>query len=161
MKNLSSLSKLVGILLLVGTLGVFQSSFTWKETTDDLSVNRVLFNGAPLYTSTMLLDARGVLALVEGTLANDNAKKIPFQVYVKRGDVVIAQASSVNSRLVNEIEVGRLLMGAQKGDELIIEPIEPNKGQARRVIKLAGYTLYQWFPIIRGFPITQGSGNGC
>lgn len=139
---------------MVGILTFAQSSFTRKDA-DDLSRSQVMFNNIPLTTSTMLLDARGVLAMVEGDPTNVHAKKIPFLVYVKRGDAIVNQASSETSKRVNEVELGKLLMGAKNGDELIIEPIKPDQEKSRRVIKLAGYTLYHWFPIPRE------PGNGC
>lgn len=154
MMNLSSFSKLAGVLLTVGILTLVQSSFTSK-TTDELSVSRVIFNGAPLSTSTMLLDARGTLSMVQGDAADVQSKKIPFQVYLKRGDVIIKQASSVQGRIEHEVEVGKLLLGAKQGDELIIEPVQSQRAQARHVVKLAGYTTFHWFPI------AMGAGNGC
>lgn len=154
MKNQSNNKKVASILLLVGILAFAQSSFTKKEA-DDTSQSRVMLNNRPLTTSTILLDARGVLTMVEGGPANVNAKKVPFQVYVKRGDAIISEASSETNKAIHEVEVGKLLIGAKKGDELIIEPIGNNSEQVRQVFQLAGYTMYHWFPIPRE------PGNGC
>jgi hypothetical protein len=153
-KKQSTRTKLASILLMVGILTLVQSSFTRKEA-ENMARSRVMFNNMPLTTSTMLLDARGVLTMVEGDQANVHAKKIPFRAYVKRGDAIISQASSETSKTIHEVEVGKLLMGAKKGDELIIEPVAKNSEQVRRVVKLAGYTQFHWFPIPRD------PGNGC
>ena len=139
---------------MVGILTLAQSSFIRKEVWNSAQ-NQVMLNNMPLTTSSMLLDARGVLTMVEGNSANVNATKIPFQVYVKRGDVIISQASSENGKAVDEVEVGKLLMGAKRGDVLIIEPIGQDTDQTHWVFTLAGYTLYHWFPI------PGMKGDGC
>ncbi|HEV7347752.1 hypothetical protein [Telluribacter sp.] len=154
MRNQSTSRKIAGVLLIVGILTLAQSSFTRKEA-GDISRRQVMFNNMPLTTSTMLLDARGVLAMVEGDPADVNAKKIPFQAFIKRGDVIINQASTRTSRTANEVEVGKLLLGAKKDDELIIKSIGENAEQTRRVLKLGGYRIYHWFPI---GPVSAGGG---
>lgn len=92
MKNVSNSSKVVGALLVVGLLTLVQSSFTRRENSD-LSHRRILLNGVPLGTS-MLLDARGVLKMVEGDLTKTSAKVIPIHVYLKRGGYTIREVSS-------------------------------------------------------------------
>lgn len=167
MKNLMNAPKLLGTLLIVGMLTLAQSGFALKKPANS-PFSPILFNGAPFYSSEITRDARGSLTVVDGDAISTQAKKVPFRVFLKRGDVVInrvysddsrpeddVEANSDSSRTVGVVEVSQVLAGARTGDKLIIESGSANQKKVQRVINVAGYTMIRWFRI-PGQP-----GTGC
>ncbi len=154
MKKMQNISKIAGVLLIAGLLTLVQSAFNTRET-EDLAYSRVLFNGQPLGVSTMTLDARGVLTVIANDPTLTKVITIPFRVYLRRGELTVKQVDSQSGQALNEVEISKLLVAARQGDELVIEPLGANLQKTQKVIILAGYKVYYWFPI------PGMKGDGC
>jgi len=67
--------------------------------------------------------------------------KVPFRIYLKRGDVVINRGMSSDTRELKEIYVEEILNMARFGDKLVVEYIQKEKETTKCVIVLEKYLL--------------------
>lgn len=153
MKKLQGTLKVGVVLVIAGLLTLVQSAFNTREA-EELSNSRVLFNGQPLTVSTMTLDARGVLTVIANNPTLTEVRAVPFRVYLRRGDLIVKKTDSHSNQAAEEVEISKLLVAARQGDELVIEPVGGNLQKKQKVITLAGYKVYYWFPM----PGMQGDG---
>lgn len=98
--------------------------------------NPLTINGHPLNNDTLSPDSRGVLAVVDGDPASQRHKPVSFRVWLRRAGVIVRLGASSETRVVQSVQLAKLLRFAQFGDELIVEPAQPGNQRGRRVIKV-------------------------
>ncbi|WP_247233063.1 hypothetical protein [Telluribacter sp. SYSU D00476] len=126
-----------------------------RTEVEGLNETSVLLNGKPLYAASLSVGSRGTLAVVVADPETDEAVKIPFRIYVKRGTAVVSLTGSDFGQPLREVELGKILAHAQAGDELVIEPTEKSQIEARRVIRVNGFPFCNWL-LLR-----NKTGDGC
>lgn len=118
---------------------VFCASFTLSSIAQT-SCNPLTLNGKPLDITNFTVLSKGTLVWGKATPSAASAdNKIPFMIYLKRGNKIISEGASSPTNVVYEIEVGQILTLAQYGDELIIEPARKQDAQQKQVIGLHKY----------------------
>ena len=135
--------------LVVSTCGVGRTG------AESLSETSILLNGKPLYAASLSLGSRGTLAVVVADPETDEATKISFRVYLRRGATVISLTDSYMDQPLREVELGKVLALAQAGDELVIESAEKSQIKAKRVIRVNGFPFCNWL-LLR-----NKTGDGC
>ncbi len=140
------ITAMLGLLVLAG---IFISARTIDAGT--ASPGPVLLDGKTLHTSQIWLNSNGKLSLVVRSSESVAAARVPFRVVLKRGSMIISRAVSETG----EMEISRLLKLAALGDELVVEPLDKNLSNARRVFRVGQYPSFHWIPALRI------QGDGC
>ncbi|MCU0338931.1 MAG: hypothetical protein MUE30_03535 [Spirosomaceae bacterium] len=114
---------------------------------DNFYANPLLLNGRPLDLKTFSAASRGVLTFVKGDPYACNMPKVPFVIYLKRGDQIINEGVSSSSYERTQVEIGPIMDIARFGDELIILPTRASDQHAKQVIQLTKFLpdLFQVF----------------
>lgn len=111
--------------------------------------NPLTIDGKPLNYATFSIASQGMLAVVMGNPESSEATKVPFRVYLQRGNQQINALAG--SQPLYEVDVARVLAIARVGDHLVVEPIYKSDWRGKRIIKVVDYgvvPLYKWFPLL-------------
>ncbi|UFH53747.1 hypothetical protein [Spirosoma sp. KNUC1025] len=95
--------------------------------------NPLTLNGKTLDHATFSIISQGKLAVVAGNPETEEATKIPFRIYIRRGSTVLQEGASGE---VYDVDIASVLAFAQLGDELVIDPVRETDEPARRVLKV-------------------------
>jgi len=106
----------------------------------EVARNPLVLNGQPLDYGIFSAASRGKLTVTAINAAKTEAK-VPFRIYLKRGDVVINRGMSSDTRELKEIYVEEILNMARFGDKLVVEYIQKEKETTKCVIVLEKYLL--------------------
>ncbi|GAB3175591.1 hypothetical protein [Telluribacter humicola] len=144
------------ILIQVVALAILTSSFVFsKRDNEKINYNPIRLNGQPLDYNRLTLGSRGTLAVVVANPETEEAIKVSFRVYLRRGTAVVSITDSYMDQPLREVEIGKVLAQAQAGDELVIEPTEKSQIEAKRVIRVNGFPFCNW--LLLG----KKTGDGC
>lgn len=124
--------------LILVALSLCCSGLLWAKG-DNFYANPLLLNGRPLDLKAFSAASRGILTFVKGDPYGCNLPKVPFVIYLKRGNEIINLGASSSTREVYEIEVSSVLGMARFGDELVIMPARPSDQHAKQVIRLTKF----------------------
>lgn len=109
----------------------------------DSSVDPLLVNNRPLNYALLSTTSRGLLTVVLETATHEKGARIPFRVYIKRDGDIVANRARHEDQSVTEIQLGDVLIVAQPGDWLVIEPTR-KEDQLPRYTLLLKSPLYSW-----------------
>lgn len=118
--------------------------------------NPLTIDGKPLDYATFSIASQGMLAVVTGNPESPEATKIPFRIYLQRGNQQIHALAGMQP--LYTVDVARILAVAKVGDHLVIEPIHKSDWRGKRIIKVVDYgmaPLYMWLPLL------TKRGDGC
>ena len=118
--------------------------------------NPLTIDGKPLDYVTFSIASKGMLAVVTGNPESSEAVKIPFRIYLQRGNQQIHALAG--QQPLYTVDVARILAVAKVGDHLVIEPIHKSDWRGKRIIKVVDYgmaPLYMWLPLL------TKRGDGC
>jgi hypothetical protein len=107
------------------------------ETVGTFFINPLLLDGNTLDYSTFSLQSKGELSLVKGGALTGNPIQIPFYVYLRRNGRIIQLHGEETLKLKRlKIDLSMIMKFALPGDQLIIEPVNKEDWQAKRILKL-------------------------
>lgn len=94
----------------------------------------LFLDGQPVDGQTFPVETRGILTVVLDEPILTTGRRIAFSVSLRRGGKIVE--APLQGRTVFELDLGQVLAGARKGDELTIDPADPRHFSARRIIRL-------------------------
>jgi hypothetical protein len=109
------------------------------ESVGKFFCNPLLLDGQPLDYRAFNVASRGELTLIKGDALTGSPMQIPFYIYLRRdGKILGQQSDKALKKKLWKIELPTLLKFAEPGDQLIIEPVNKEDWQAKRILKLLG-----------------------
>jgi hypothetical protein len=109
------------------------------ESIGSFFVNPLQQDGYPLDYSKFNIAAKGKLTLIKGNAVTGMPMLIPFYIYLRRdGKILGPQSDKALKKKLWKIDLPTLLIFAEPGDQLIIEPVNKEDWQAKRILKLLG-----------------------
>lgn len=141
----------LGILIFVAatTLPATSTSHTGGDT--KMAVN-LLLDGQPLNQAELSTVSSGILTV--NSLESDS--KMPFRIYLKRGDQKLSFGGQPNGKGQYEAEIGFWVSRARFGDALVVETMgSAAENQKPKVV----FTKYL-FPLLFK-KVTAQNGDGC
>ena len=101
--------------------------------------NPLALDGYPLDYGTFNIGSKGELTLIKGSALTDNTVQIPFYVYLRRNGTILKldDEEAMKPQHV-KVDISTILKHAEPGDQLIIEPVNKEDWQAKRILKLLG-----------------------
>ena len=138
-------SQTIRITLAACLFCTLQASVALPKTTDSRE-NALLLNGTEINTGQFGHVVRGTISLAKNS---SNPKSlISFHIYLKRhGRIINAEGYSHNFA-VWHWEIADILKSAEPGDQIIIDPAEPQNAAGRKVITVKRTQIlpqFQWF----------------
>jgi hypothetical protein len=109
------------------------------ETVGNFFINPLLLDGQPLDYRAFSLKSKGELTLIKGAAITGNTVQIPFYVYLRRNGTIIKlhDEEALSPRYL-KIDMSTITKFALPDDLLIIEPVNKEDWQAKRILKLLG-----------------------
>lgn len=99
--------------------------------------NPLMLDGKPLNYGQFNLASKGGLTVSKGAAISGQITQIPFHAYLRRnGTKVLLPGMETCDRQHTKIEVSEILIYANPGDQLVIEPVRKEDGPAKRILKL-------------------------
>lgn len=99
--------------------------------------NPLLLEGKALDYYSFSLKSEGELTLIKGAALTGDTVQIPFYVYLRRNGTIIQLHGEEKLKLKHiTIDISKILKSAEPGDQLIIEPVNKEDWQAKRILKL-------------------------
>ncbi len=150
MKTLSFIGlAALGILICVAATTAVPTA---NSTNDAKMSVALLLDGQPLDQAGLSTVSRGVLTI--NSLESDS--KMPFRIYLKRGDQKLSFGGQTNGKEQYEAEIGFLVSRARFGDALVVETVgNAAENQKPKVV----FTKYL-FPLIFK-KVTAQNDDGC
>jgi hypothetical protein len=150
MKKLSFVGLAVfGILVFVAATTAVPTA---NSTNDAKMAVALLLDGQPLNQTELSTVSSGVLTV--NSLESDS--KMPFRIYLKRGDQKLSFGGQTNGKEQYEAEIGFLVSRARFGDALVVETVgNAAENQKPKVV----FTKYL-FPL-NFTKMTAQNGDGC
>jgi hypothetical protein len=109
------------------------------ESIGSFFCNPLQLNGYSLDYGKFNIAAKGKLTLIKGNAVTGMPMLIPFYIYLRRdGKILGPQSDKALKKKLWQIDLPPLLMYAEPGDQLIIEPVNKEDWQAKRILKLLG-----------------------
>jgi hypothetical protein len=100
-------------------------------------VNPLYLDGQPLDYSAFSIKSKGELMLIKGDAITGNPMQIPFYVYLRRNGTIIKLHGEETLKPQHiKVDISPILKLAVPGDQLIIEPVNKEDWQAKRILKL-------------------------
>lgn len=100
-------------------------------------------NGKPFNMQRCYTDTKGKLSLMMGDPKSAKASPVPIKVYVRRkGKIIAEQSASTDAKGQLEVELSTLLLHANPGDELVVEPVRPSDQKGKCVVILKSKPLF-------------------
>jgi hypothetical protein len=100
-------------------------------------LNPLLLNGRTLDLNNFFLGTKGILSVVKGKPETNEAKAIPFYVYIRRdGKIIEDSKMSFLNKTLFKIELSDIFPFCKRGDLLIIKPVRGEDWKAKRILKL-------------------------
>jgi hypothetical protein len=125
---------------------------TANSTNDAKMAVALLLDGQPLDQAGLSTVSSGVLTV--NSLESDS--KMPFRIYLKRGDQKLSFGGQSNGKEQYEAEIGFLMSRARFGDALVVETVgNAAENQKPKVV----FTKYL-FPLLFKEATSQ-NGDGC
>jgi len=112
--------------------------------------NPVTVDDCPVDSDAFSINTRGVLALVDGDLRSPKHKKVPFRVFIRRSGKIVKQWPAGSASNQYSLQLKTLMPFVRFGDELVLEPVGPDRKWSRRIIRVAIMNWINWF-----------TGDGC
>ena len=101
--------------------------------------NPLALDGYPLDYAAFSLESKGELTLIKGSALTDDTMQIPFYVYLRRNGAILKLRGEEATKLQHiKVDISTVLKQAAPGDQLIIEPVNKEDWQAKRILKLLG-----------------------
>lgn len=100
------------------------------------SCNPLVLDGNPLDYNFFSIISRGTLTVVAGDPVSKEATLIPFRIYLRRNGMIIQKGASDSGRQRYDVDIATLLVLAQPGDELVVDPARKADWLARRIIRV-------------------------
>jgi hypothetical protein len=99
--------------------------------------NPIRLNGQPLDYNTFSMQSTGELTLVKGAPVSNTTVQIPFYIYLRRNGTIVKldDEEALQSRHI-KIDISTILKFALPNDQLIIEPVNKEDWQAKRILKM-------------------------
>lgn len=114
------------------------NEFERSEEGRDLIIhcNPIRLDGHSLDYTQFSIHSQGELTLMVGDPDDDDARAIPFQVYIRRDEKIVEDFASgfVGGRM--KMEMSQVLAKSQPGDQLIINPLMEKHWKAKRILKI-------------------------
>jgi hypothetical protein len=99
--------------------------------------NPLLLNDQPLDYNHFSLESKGQLKLVKGGTGASDMVEIPFYVYLRRnGTMIPLPGDNPLKQKHMSVDISTIMKLAQPGDHLIIEPVNKDDWQSKRILKL-------------------------
>jgi hypothetical protein len=99
--------------------------------------NPLALDGYPLDYRAFSLESKGELTLIKGAALTDDTIQIPFYVYLRRNGAIINLPGKEGTKPQHiKVDISTILKHAAPGDQLIIEPVNKEDWQAKRILKL-------------------------
>lgn len=125
---------------------------TANSTNDAKMAVALLLDGQPLNQTELSTVSSGVLTV--NSLESDS--KMPFRIYLKRGDQKLSFGGQPSGKEQYEVEIGFLMSRARFGDALVVETV----GNAAENQKLKVVFTKYLFPL-NFKKATAQNGDGC
>ncbi|HEY8934968.1 MAG TPA: hypothetical protein VIM65_07090 [Cyclobacteriaceae bacterium] len=99
--------------------------------------NPLRLDGYTLDYRAFSLESKGELTLIKGATLTSDTVQIPFYIYLRRDGTVINLPGKEAKRPQHvKVDISTILKYAAPGDQLIIEPVNKEDWQAKRILKL-------------------------
>ncbi|MCF0073297.1 hypothetical protein LZD49_22655 [Dyadobacter sp. CY261] len=141
-------TKTLKIIFAVTLFCSLQASVALPHPTDSFDSNPLLLNGNVIGTAEFARVTRGVITLAKSDPASKQRTLVPFLIYLKRDGKIVNGSAYAHNHAVMRYEIAEVLKSAQAGDQLIIDPSEPNKVIGRQVITIKSTQIvpqFEWF----------------
>lgn len=150
MKTLSFIGlAALGMLVFVAATTVVPTA---NSTNDAKMAVALLLDGQPLNQTELSTVSSGVLTV--NSLESES--KMPFRIYLKRGDQKVSFGGQTNGKEQYEAEIGFLVSRARFGDALVVETVGNAAENQKPKVVLTKYL----FPL-NFKKVTAENGDGC
>lgn len=99
--------------------------------------NPLMLEGVSFNYNAFTLKSKGELKLIKGKPKSVKTVEIPFYLHLRRNGMLVTPPCS-KGVIFSKAEISAILKAAQKGDELIVEPVNKEDWPAKRIVKIGG-----------------------
>lgn len=138
-------SQTIRITLAAWLFCTLQASVALPKTTDS-NENALLLNGTVVTTGQFGHVVRGVISLAKR--GSDPKSLVSFHIYLKRNGRIINAEGYPHNFAVQHWEISDILKWAEPGDQIIVDPAEPQNAAGRKVITVKETQIlpqFQWW----------------
>ncbi|MFN3848653.1 MAG: hypothetical protein ACK4NY_04460 [Spirosomataceae bacterium] len=122
--------------------------FMANAEAQNASFNALRLSGRAMNFQEISFMSIGKITITPGEAKDlNNADKIKFKIYLKRGNQIVNHGPSSDKREMTEVELADILQYAHCGDQLIIESTDKNRPKTKRVFNLP-QTMFNYIAFI-------------
>lgn len=120
-------------------------SASWVRSTAADAGRSITVDGYVIADDAVMINSRGVLALVEGNPRTDDHKTVPFRLLLKRDGMIIRRWPATDEPTTYSIRLDELWPVARPGDQLLVKPT----CGAEQPIRIIRVQTINWLPLLR------------